>query len=472
MRSLALVLLLLAARAGAEVKLGVVVAVDQMRADYLGRVFSRLREEGAVFTRARHTHVPTETAPGHAAISTGRLPATHGIVGNDWYDRRLGRDTYCMEDEPYGIGPAHLLGPTLADGLKAFSPRSRVFAVSSKDRAAITLGGRKADYALWFERKTGAFTTSPYYARPAWLDAFNARLARSGRLAPRDGKVPAAQMASPVIDQVTRELVSELLAREKVGRGAATDLLLVSFSGTDTVGHAYGLSGPEMRAQLDSLDREFATLLSELEKASGGSLALALSADHGAVPEPEGEAGRKLGMERYDWAAFGRTLEEALQKRWPSGSRLIVSNQLPHLYFDAAFARKAGLAEIARTLAALPGVHKVYDPASVLAGAHDADPLAAALKRSIFPGRSGDLLMILKPQVLLHDRVPGTSHGSPWEEDAAVPLAFWGRGVKPGRVDAPAAVVDLAPTMAKLLGFDYPPGDGGAVRAEALAVSP
>jgi predicted AlkP superfamily pyrophosphatase or phosphodiesterase len=443
-----------------------------MRADYVERVFARLRDEGAVFTSARHTHVPTETAPGHAAISSGRLPRTHGIVANDWYDRVLGRDTYCMEDALYGLSPERMQGPTLADGLKAVSPESRVFAVSSKDRSAITMGGRKADVALWFDRMKGEFVTSAYYRRPAWLGAFNEKLKKSGRLALKDGRVPSAALAAPALDQVTRELVSELLAREKPGRGKAPDLLMVSFSGTDTVGHTHGISGEPMRAQLESLDKEFSILLAQLEKASGGELVLALSSDHGAVPEPEGEAGKALGIQRYDWRGYGQALEAALQKKWPSEKRRILSNQIPHLYFDPAFAASAGLGELAKTLAAQEGVHRVYDPAALLAGKHDADPLAQRLKWSIRPDRSGDLLVILKEEVLLHDKVPGTSHGSPWDYDARVPLVFWGKGVRPGRHDVPAAVVDLAPTMARLIGFDYPAGDGGAVRLEALAEPP
>jgi predicted AlkP superfamily pyrophosphatase or phosphodiesterase len=443
-----------------------------MRPEYLDRMFARLREEGAVFTQARHTHVPTETAPGHAAISSGRLPRTHGIVGNDWYDRVLGRDTYCMEDALFGLSPEHMQGPTLADALKALSPESRVFSVSSKDRSAITLGGRKGDVVLWFDRMKGEFVTSSYYARPAWLGRFNEKLKKSGRLALKDGRVPSAALATPVVDQATRELVSELIEREKPGRGRALDLLMVSFSGTDTVGHTHGISGEPMRAQLESLDKEFSILLAQLEKASGGELVLALSADHGAVPEPEGEAGKALGIQRYDWRGYGQALEAALQKKWPSEKRRILSNQLPHLYFDPAFAASAGLGELAKALAAQEGVHRVYDPAAVLAGKHDADPLAQRLKHSIRPDRSGDLLVILKEDVLLHDKVPGTSHGSPWDYDARVPLVFWGKGVKAGRYDAPAAVVDLAPTLARLLGFDYPAGDGGALRMEALAQPP
>ncbi len=464
-----LLLALLAAPAGAKVRLGVVVSVDQMRADYLDRVFARVRDEGAVFTQARHTHIPTETAPGHAAISTGRLPDEHGIVGNDWYDRVAGKDAYCVGDAPFGLGPEHLSGPTLADGLKAAEPAARVFSVSSKDRSAVLLGGRKADIVLWFDRNAGEFVTSAYYRRPAWLDAFNAGLTKSGRLAKVDGRTPSSVMATPVLDQVLHDLVRELLEREKVGRGPGTDLLMISFSGTDTVGHSHGMQSAAMDAQLASLDQEFASLLKELEAASGGDLALALSADHGAAPEPEGPLGKAAGMRRFDWLAFGKSLEAALQKKWPAPGRRIVSYQVPHLYFDPVFIEKAGLAKIAKVLAKVDGVHAVYRADALAAGVYDADPLAPVLKRSVRADRSGDVFVITKPDVLLHDKVPGTSHGSPWDYDARVPLAFWGKGVKPGRVNAPAAVIDLAPTMARLLGFDYPPARGAAVRLEALA---
>ncbi len=444
-----------------------------MRPEYLDRVFARVREEGAVFANARHTHLPTETAPGHAAISTGRLPGTHGIVGNDWYDHASGKDVYCVADEVFGIGPEHLGGPTLADAFKAFDPKVRVFSLSSKDRSAVLLGGRKADLALWFDRNKGEFVTSGYYSRPAWLDAFNAALKASGRLGLKEGKVPSSVMASPILDQVTRELASELVRREKVGRGPSTDLLLVSFTGTDTVGHTHGIQSPEMDAQLASLDKEFSVLLAELEKASGGELALALSADHGAAPEPERPLGKSLGIRRHDWVAYGKLMEETLQKRWPTpGKKWIVSYQVPHLYMDRALLAQRGPRAVADALEKAVDVHKVYVPADVLAGRHDADPLAPVLKRSIRGDRTGDLFLVTKDGVLLHDKVPGTSHGSPWAYDAGVPLAFWGKGVKKARVDTPAAVVDLAPTFARVLGFDYPAGDGGAVRSEALAEAP
>ena len=469
--------LLCASFAGASVRLGVVVVVDQMRPEYLERSdlpdggFRRLRREGAVFTNARHLHIPTETAPGHAAISTGRAPAVHGIVANDWYDRVAGSETYCVADSVYGIGPEHLRGPTLADALKASDPKARVFSVSGKDRAAVLLGGRKADLALWLDRFTGEFTTSSYYRRPAWLAAFNAALKKRELLPVIGRRVSKESLASPAYDAALDLLVAELIARERVGRGASTDLLLISYSGTDLVGHTYGLEAPEMDAQLKSLDAITGRLLARLEKASGGSLALAFSSDHGAIPAPEDASGKAAGVRRLNWEKFGAGLEDALQARWPmKDASWIVSNQIPYLYLNRRAAERRGLKwsefldEAAKILSRADGF------AAVLVPGADAGPFAEQVRRSYDPGRSGDLIAIMGENVLLHDKAPGTSHGTPWDYDARVPLVFWGRGVRAGLTASPAATVDLAPTLGRLLGLDYPPGDGAAIRSEALAV--
>lgn len=462
--------------AHAAVRLGVVVVVDQMRPEYLDRSdlpdggFRRLRREGAVFTRARHLHIPTETAPGHAAISTGRTPSVHGIVANDWYDRTAGSETYCVADAAFGLGPEHLRGPTLADALKAADPKARVFAVSGKDRGAIILGGRKADLALWFDRFKGEFATSSYYDRPSWLAGFNASLKKRGILPVKGARVPKELIASPAYDEALDLLVAELVARERVGRGPSTDLLLVSYSGTDLVGHAHGLEAPEMDAQLKSLDAILGRLLKRLEAASGGSLDLALSADHGAIPAPEDASGKALGVRRIDWREFGARLEKTLQTEWPlTADAWILSNQVPHLYLNRRAAEGLGLEwrdflrRAAKRLSGVDGVAGVY-----VAG-EKGGPFDETLRRSYDPGRSGDLQVIMAENALLGDPPPGTSHGTPWDYDARVPLVFWGRGVRGGVFDARAATVDLAPTLGRLLGLDYPPGDGAAVRAEALS---
>lgn len=459
------------------------VVVDQMRADYLERDpafsggFKRLAMEGAVFTQTRHLHIPTETGPGHAAISTGRAPITHGIVANDWYDRAAGADTYCVADDPYGIGPGHLDGPTLADALKAARPAARVFSVSGKDRAAVLLGGRRPDLALWLDRSKGVFTTSSYYRRPAWLDAFNARLAASKLLPLENGKLSAKVLASAAVDEATARLVEELAARERLGRGPDTDLLLVSFSATDTVGHRYGTEAPEMAAQLRALDAILGRLLAEWTKDASGSIDLAFSADHGAIPAPEDPSGRALGVRRLDWDAFGKAMEDALQKRWPApGEKWILSESVPHVYLNRALSMKRGLdwrdfrREAAKILGGLDGVGRVILTEDV-PSLPDSDPLAAVLRRSVRADRSGDLYVIIAENYLLHDQPTGTSHGTPWDYDARVPLVFWGRGIAAAHLSAAASPMDIAPTLGRMLGLDYPARDGGTLRSE-LAAAP
>jgi arylsulfatase A-like enzyme len=482
-RSLLVLVLWAPVHAATAPHLGVVLVVDQMRADYLERDasfsggFKRLAREGAVFTSAFHLHLPTETGPGHAAISTGRAPATHGIVANDWYDRVAGAATYCVADEPYGIGPGHLSGPTLADALKAADPAARVFSVSGKDRAAVLLGGRRPDLAIWLDKPKGVFTTSAYYPKPVWLDAFNAELAASGLLPLKNGKVPAAVLASPAVDEATARLVAELMAREHVGKGASTDLLLVSFSATDLVGHRYGIEAPEMSAQLRALDAILGRMLTLWEKASDGRLVLALTADHGAIPAPEDPSGRRLGVKRVDWDELEAAMESSLQKRWPAaGEKWILLNSLPHLYLNRALAARRGLewgAFLRGTAEAVSGIDGI-DRALVTREVPEMDPkdpLAAILKRSVREDRAGDILVILRKNYLLHDAPAGTSHGTPWDYDAHVPLVFWGDGVKAARSDAPASPLDLAPTLGRLLSIPYAPADGGSLRAEILPAS-
>lgn len=468
--------LLLSSSADAAVRLGVVVVVDQMKPEYLDRSdladggFRRLRREGAVFSQARHPHIPTETGPGHAALSTGRSPVVHGIIGNDWYDRVSGKDAYCVGDSVFKIGPENLRGPTLADALKAADPKARVFSISGKDRAAVLLGGRKADIALWFDRSKGEFTTSSYYRRPAWLSAFNADLKKKGLLLPKDGKVPKGLIASPAYDAALELLADELISRERVGRGPGTDLLAVSFSGTDLVGHSHGTEVPEMNAQLKSLDAILGRFLARVDTVSGGSLSLALSSDHGAIPAPEDASGIASGVRRLNWMAFGRELEKALQAKWPlKDKRWIVSNQTPYLYLNRRAVEEAGLEwnaflrQAAKVLAAVDGLDSVVVPGT------KGTPFDDQIRRSYDPSRSGDLIALMAKGVLLHDQAPGTSHGTVWDYDARVPLVFWGRGTRAGVTDAAVSTMDLAPTMARLLGFEYPNGEGSAVRLEALA---
>lgn len=480
MSVLCLCLLLFAVPSDAKPRLAIVISVDQMRADYLDRFatqwkggFKRLREEAAVFAQARHLHVPTETGPGHAAILTGRFPDVHGIVGNEWYDLVSAATTYCAADSVHGLGPEHLLSYTLGDALKAADPAAKVVALSGKDRSAIFLGGKRPDLALWYDRAAGEFGTSSYYFRPRWLGSFNAGLKRKGGpLYGRDAKGLRHFIREPEADAVLLELVLKAADELDLGGDEHLDLLAVSFSAVDYAGHDHGIDSPAMRETLLALDGLLGRLLAALEKRAGkGRVLLALTADHGAIPEAEGPSGKALKVVRLPGQRLYESLEKALQYQFPSKEPWLVSASIPHLYLNRAQSRrvhpdwKVFLRQAAEVLRAAPHIAEVYVPDDI----PDTDPYAEVFRRSVHPGRSGDLLFRVEEGVLV-SWDPATDHGSPYDYDARVPLVFWGPAFKTARVSGPVAVADLAATLAHVLGLKFP--TDGKVRSEILSPAP
>ncbi len=451
--------------------LTVVISVDQMRADYLTRFakdfaggFARLSRDGAVFTHARHIHVPTETAPGHAALMTGCFPGQHGIVGNEWWDKKSNRGVYAVEDPNVGRSPVNLDCPTIGDALKEASSTSRVVSVSGKDRAAILMGGRKPDLALWYDKRSGRYVTSGWYGTvPAWVNAWDDTL-----------KIPAAEWTkvslTPRFDALTLELAMKALDRSDLGKRGVPDLLAISLSGTDFVGHTFGPDSPEMRAHLKALDRSLGDFIAGLDRRFGrAGYVLALSADHGVTPLPEVSA--DPGALRVVQDDFAKELDADLAAKFgaaPSG-KWVFDMHSPYVALELA--SKAGsaavLAESQRWLLKQPSVAYVYAP-SDLAG--DADgPFADRFRRSYYPGRSGDLMILFKRGVVLADGPHGTVHGLPYDDDARIPLVFMGAGVKAGRYDQDVRATDLAPTVARLLGAFLPPRAPSRVLVEALS---
>jgi predicted AlkP superfamily pyrophosphatase or phosphodiesterase len=454
-------LLALASAASAAPRLLVVVSVDQMRAAYLSPSsgtysagLARLQREGFVFADARHLHVPTETAPGHAVILTGRAPASHGIVGNAWYDAVRGRSSYCVEDSVHGRGPEHLQGYTLGDVLKARDRESRVVSVAGKDRAAILLGGWKADAALWYSGKSGEFVTSTYYERPGWLDKFNRGLRDEGQ--PLHGATTAylsAVVRTPEYDRMVLRLALEAARRFKLGRDEHPDVLAVGFSATDYIGHRHGSESAQMAEQLARLDGALGELLEGLEDLVGrGELVLALTADHGAPPDSR-------ALKKLPWSGMPALVERALQFDYPVQGSWVLGVEFPNVYLSREKARAAGLEwrqflrQAARRLSTLDGIESAFvsdelDPSA---------PDAAAYERSRFPGRTGDVILRPRRGVVVGDDEDAQEHGSPYEYDASVPLVFWGAGVASGRSTGTVRVADLAPTAASLLGFEFKP---------------
>ncbi len=482
----AVLLGLAASSARAAPKLVLVVSVDQMRADYLDKygprfrgAFKTLYEEGAVFTDAHHRHVPTETAPGHAAILTGRSPDRTGIVANDWWDRVTGKTLYSLADAVHGQGPENLEAYTLGDILKSRTPGSVVLSLSIKDRAAILMGGHKADAAIWFDKKKFEFTTSSYYRRPAWLAGFNAKLKEKGAPLAK----PKEDLAeSPLADRVLVDLLERVLLEYPLGEDADPDILAVSFSGPDYVGHAYGPDDKRMDEQMLRLDQglgEFLKVL--LTQVPRKDLAVVLTADHGVIPMPEGPTGKKRKLRRVLSEDIAVQAEKALQEFHPApGEKWVAGFSFPHLYLNRPLAFRRGLnwteflARAAAIVGALDGLAQAYVAETLTTseglaprGSPDAE-IRAVYRRSVFPGRSGDIILRPAEGVLIaYDKIE-TTHGTPYADDSHVPLIFWGGDFRTRLFGSEVRVTDIAPTLAKVLGFDLPPEEGGRVLTEAL----
>ncbi len=498
-----------------EPRLVLVLAIDQLRRDRLDPALpgglGRLAREGRVYTNGVLDHARTETCPGHASIATGRHPGPAGVPGNHHTKRETGERVYCVEDpsessavfgESAGRSPLLLRASTLGDWMKQARPSTRVFTVAGKDRTAIVLGGHRADGAYWFSREAG-FTTSRYYrdSVPDWVTDFNARLRE---LVPEEWVHPShdpehpdrpddypaesddfsrtsphpihadsfAAFArnlyfTPYLDLLTLELASALVAKEDLGSAEGVDLLGVGLSATDTVGHLYGPESLEARAALRALDRALGRFLLELEARVGaGRVLVAVSADHGVLALPEWlvETGRsecpveggRAGMRRVglglSWHLHWRFSLFSVPKEWIhiAGSSLTVDRPL-------AAKHDVEVAEVARAareyLEEREEIRKVWTGDEIEASS---DEFARLFRNSRDPERSGDLEVQLEPTCLLSPFDHGTTHGTPYLYDRAVPIVFWGPGVPPGRVSGPAATVDIAPTLAKRLGVSVP----------------
>ena len=499
---------------GPDIRLVLLIAVDQFRYDYLTRFrgeytsgFKRLLTEGAVFTNANLEHYPTVTAVGHATMLSGATPSVSGIIGNDWFDRETAAVVEAVSDptvKPLGspsgspASPRRLLVSTLGDELKiaAGLPKTapeapRVFGVSLKDRSAILPGGRGADAAYWWDTKTGAFVTSTYYMTdvPEWVRAFNDRkpadthageewtpfTGPSLRQLPGERGSAAlydAIYGSPFGNDLLLDFAGELMTREGLGVRGTTDVLSVSFSSNDSVGHTYGPGSPQVRDIALKTDRTIGALLSQVDKIVGLQRTLvAFTTDHGVAPVPETLTERGLPGGRMTTRALFDPIQQALVAKFGAGNWfLATAGSSPYLNYDLIAKLQLDPVEVRRVAAAaavkVPHVARVYTRDQLLMGAVANDRIGSRVLRGFNAQRSGDLEIILEPFWMR--RADGTTHGSPYNYDAHIPLILMGSRVQPGEYSTAAALNDLAPTLATLLKVEIPAGSSGRVLTEAI----
>ena len=498
-----------------EIRLVLLIAVDQFRYDYLTRFradftsgFKRLLTQGAVFTDANLEHYPTVTAIGHATMLSGATPSVSGIIGNDWFDRATGTQVQSITDttvKPIGApdaataSPRRLLVSTLGDELKLASGAKkgsetapRVIGMSLKDRSAVMPAGRGADAAYWLDTKSGAFVSSTYYMPdvPAWVKAFNDRHVADTHLGqewaplsppaislkqlPKERGTPfyEAVFASPFGNELLLEFVTNALTHERMGQRGVTDLMSVSFSSNDSVGHTYGPESPQVRDITIRTDRILGQLLDRVDKAVGLQHTLiALTADHGVAPLPENLAARSMPGGRIENKDLFGAIQKGLEAKYGPGQWLAsTAGSSPYLNYGLIAEKKLSAEEVRRVAAdaalAVPHVTRVYTRDQLLRGDVGDDRIGRRVVRGFNVQRSGDLEIILEPFWMR--ATSGTTHGTPYNYDAHIPLVLMGPPIKAGVYSDPVALNDLAPTLATILNVQTPSGSSGRVLTEAI----
>ena len=512
-------------------KLILVIAIDQMRSDFVDRFaplyrsgLKTLIDRGAVFSNAKYRHAANETGPGHSVLLTGSDPLHSGIVANDWWDPYLGRIVNVIDDPvqtPLGgsgraSSPANLLTFTVGDVMKSRNPRTRVVGVGMKDRSAILMAGRRGDAAYWFENAGGNFITSTYYmdAAPAWLNDWNRQrhadkfagqtwnrliddAALYEKYAGKDAiegerdriditfphpivaKPPQTQYyvelrRSPFAEEVLLDFALEAMKQHDLGRDADTDILAIGFAATDAIGHQWGPDSHEQMDQMLRLDRVLGRLFEQIESSVGlDNTVVVLSADHGSRPLVEILQMRGLPGRRVTPKEMENVLVGALAKKYP-GVTDLVSYFATDVYLNEDAVRRHNLSwkEVEATaIAALLStgvVEKVYTHDDLRSTARSSDPYLELFKKAFYAPRAPHLNVLLKPGVYVNSAVGGTGHGTAYDIDRHVPVIFMGRDIKPGRYTQESGPEDIAPTLAHLLRLEFPREHDSRVLLEML----
>ncbi len=515
----------------------------------------RLMRKGASWTQANYDHMPTYTAPGHATMLTGTWPSEHGIIANDWFDRETGTRISSVEDNSTrllggregerGKSPRRLLASTVGDELRlATNDRSKVIGISAKDRAAILPAGRHASAAYWLSNDSGNFVSSNYYfsSLPAWVEHFNqTHMADSFFKKSWDRLLPESEYLrrvgadaqpwenlfagtydtntfphvvtgglskpgvmfyksleyTPFSNDLLLAFAKETIINEKLGGGDDTDILTISFSANDYVGHRFGPYSQEAMDVTLRVDRQLASLLDFVDARVGlRNTIVVFSADHGVAPVPEHAIAMHLPGQRIDYANILKTIRDAIRARYgrsggDNTADYIQSFQYNHgmregyingnVYLNGAALRRDGVnaEEIERLVGqaamSVPGMARYFTRAQLEAGSiAPADPVARRVVHGYQPQRSGDVVLVTQPYSITVEPLDDptdfrwtATHGSPYSYDTHVPLIIMGSGFSAGRYDQAAAPSDIAPTLAAALRIQAPSNSTGRVLMEA-----
>ncbi|PCJ82525.1 MAG: alkaline phosphatase [Bacteroidetes bacterium] len=516
-------------------KLVVGIVVDQMRYDYLTRFwnhygeggFKRLVEEGFNCKNNHFNYAPTSTGPGHTSVYTGTTPSTHGIIGNNWYDKEIDENVYCASDDNYTsvgtatdagkMSPHRMTVTTITDQLRLHTQmRGKTIAIALKDRGAVLPGGHTANAAYWFYgNDEGNWITSSYYMNdlPQWVNDFNANRSVDGYKKPwttykdihtfvesgPDDNVyeglfdeeiaPTFPHDLPSLwdanggyellkatsygNSITTDFALAALKYENLGMDAITDFLAVSFSSTDYVGHKYGVNSKEVQDAYLRLDRDLERFFNALDAQVGvGEFTVFLTADHGAIHVPAYLKANKIPAGYLELDDVKIEFAEFL--KYTYGTTDIVKNMSSgQLYLDHKIINNLDLnlqqvqEALAKELLRYSHVDRVYTAQQMWQNQYTKG-IPYILQNGYNQKRSGDVLIVVKPGHISYSRT-GSTHGSAQIYDTHVPLLFFGKGIKKGSTAVRTEIPDIAPTIAVLLGISFPNGTTGTPIVEVLA---
>ena len=496
----------------ARPKLIVVIVIDQFRADYLERYrdqfgnggFRLFLDHGAYFTDCNYDYANTRTAPGHATLFSGSYTSGHGIIANEWWDPAKKKRVTSVEDDATrlvgiastapGSSPHNLMSDTLGDELKlATGGKARVFAISLKDRAAVLPAGFSGNGAYWIDGKSGVWITSTYYRPelPEWVRNFNGNHRAEkywnrewknsdgevlGSTAPRKGKDGNAAGfyevigATPYANDYQFEFAKELVIYEKLGAGPNTDLLSISLSANDILGHQLGPDSPQMRDMAIELDRQLGEFFTFLGHQVGlANVWMALSADHGTAPLPEFAKTLHFPAANLNGEEMRKQLNSLLSKKYGKAADYVLDMDYPMLWLnDEAFAvhkeadSEADTGEAMRQI----GFQGYFTKSQLARGETPQSEMGRRYAHS-YSAYGGWYVMGI-PAPFRVGTLSGTDHASPFTYDTHVPLAFYGLAFQPGTYRTHSEPVDLAVTLASLLGINAPTHATGRVLIEAI----
>jgi predicted AlkP superfamily pyrophosphatase or phosphodiesterase len=522
--------LVLTVQAQQRPKLVVGIVVDQMKMEYLYRFsddfsangFKRIMNGGYTFHNMHYNYVPTYTAPGHASIYTGTTPATHGIVGNEWFNRATGKEMYCTDDasvktlgdgtEKEGaMSPKNLLSTTITDELRmATNFRGKVIGMSIKDRGAILPAGHFANGAYWYS-KTGSFISSTFYGAslPEWVTEFNNEKRYMNYINggwdllkpvatydeslvddnPYEGKIDKTTgpvfpynlkkiydekgadvlRTTPFGNDILADLAMRAIDKEQLGKDAITDFLAVSFSSTDYVGHTFGPRSMELQDTYLRLDQTLAKFLTYLDQTVGkDNYIVFLTADHAGAENPNYLKDNKYNVKNVP----SKSVDAALRKFSVDtfGADVVLNYSNFNLFFNKPVLKEKGL-ELAKVkqsfkdfLMTQDQVKRVYTEEEIVASTGD-DYFLSFIAKGYDPKQNGDLFILDKAGYMEYIET-GTTHGSPNSYDTHVPMLFYGWHVPKGNSHTKKHITQIAPTLSQLLKIPFPNGTESEVLEE------